>query len=190
MRKDLNKAIRDIPDNRFPGACCLVARVTSAWGVLEQTSKDKVARFVEGGPASEVLNGLAVLSKLDGLKQTAGRRVNSLDFDELAEAITLHGLKSIAKERALYFLSQAGTWNRANEVFQKIVFPVLESLLPSDVERMIRMPTDTGADLPGAHGFTLFIEKVRQTGILDGPALNELLAEHGAGYLVSQDEIA
>lgn len=190
LRKQLNKVIRDIPDNRFSDACVLVAYVGPAWSVLEQTSKDKVIRFIEQGPAADVLAGFEVLSKFDDLRPAVERRVNNLKFEELADAISSRGLRSLAKERSLQFLSQVRSWDRANEVFSKAVLPLFGDLSLQDIERIIRMPSETSADLPGAHAYGLFIEKVRQAAIFDNATLNALLTENGGSYLVPQVETA
>lgn len=190
LRKQVNKAIRDVPDNRFPGAACLVAYVKSAWGVLEQTSKDKVSRFIEEGPTTDVLSGLEPLAKFDELKPAVEARINSLSFDELAEAISSHGLLALAKERALHFLSQVRSWDRANDVFGKTVLPLFSCLSAQDIERIIRMPSENGADLPGAHGYKLFIENVRKAATFEDATLNALLTANGGGYLVPQAETA
>lgn len=186
LRKQLNKVIRDVPDNRFASACALVAAVTSAWGILEQTSKDKVCRYIEAGADVEVLRALEPLSKFDGLKSAIYQRVNSLTFDELAEAISLHGLRLAAKDRSLQFLTQVRSWDRANEVFSKAVLPLFSYLTTQDIERIIRMPTETNADLPGAHGYGLFIENVKKAATFDTATLNALLTANSGSYLVPQ----
>lgn len=190
LRKQLNKAIRDVPDCRFPGAACLVAHVKSAWSVLEQTSKDKVLCFIKEGPAGDVMSGLEDLAQFDGLRPAVEQRVSSMSFDELAQAISSHGLRKHAKERAMHFLSQVRSWDRANEVFSKAVLPLFSCLSAEDVEGIIRMPKETGADLPGAHGYGLFIENVKKAALIDGAKLNALLTANGAGYLVPQPEVA
>ncbi|PFH10932.1 hypothetical protein BCF11_3367 [Collimonas sp. PA-H2] len=188
LRKQLNTAIRDVPDNRFSGACCLVAFIKPAWHVLEQTSKNKVIRFIEEGPANEVLGGFEPLSKLDALKSAIELRINGLEFDDLANAINAHGVRALAKERSLHFLSQVGSWDRANEVFNKAVLPLFSHLSPEDIVRIVRMPSETGADLPGAHSYGLFIEKVRQAANIDNNSLNILLKENRGSYLIPQVE--
>jgi hypothetical protein len=186
LRKQLNKVIRDVPDNRFPGPCALVAYVEAAWPVLEQASKDKIIRFIEAGPTPEVLMGLEALSKFGDLLPAVERRASQLSFDELTDAISSRGLRLPAKERALHFLSQVRSWDRANDVFSKAVLPLFDCLTPQDVERIIRMPVEAGADLPGAHGYGLFIESVRKAALLDNPTLNALLSSNRGNYLVPQ----
>jgi hypothetical protein len=118
------------------------------------------------------------------------QRVDGLTLDELTEAINTHGIRALAKERAFHFLSQVRSWDRANDVFGKAVLPLSSCLSAQDIERVIRMPTDTGADLPGAHAYKLFIENVRKAAVIDAATLNSLLSSNGANYLVPQPQAA
>jgi hypothetical protein len=68
--------------------------------------------------------------------------------------------------------------------------PLFSSLSIQDVERVIRMPTDSDADLPGAHAYKLFIENVRKAALIDEATLNGLLTKNGASYLVPLPEAA
>jgi hypothetical protein len=188
LRKQLNKAIRDIPDNDFPAAAWLIATIKSGYSVLEDASKNKICRFIEEGPAADVLIVLEVLAEIGDFGPSIQTRIDNLAFEELADAIGSHGLRERAKERALHFLSEVRSWNSANEVFVKVVLPLFSCLSVQDIERVLRMPTDAGADLPGAHGYKLFVENVRRAGTFTEAALNALLTANGGGYLVPQEE--
>jgi hypothetical protein len=188
LAKQLNKAIRDVPDHRVPGAACLVAFVSPAWGVAEQVSRDKIAEFVTDGPVDDVLGALGPLSKFDDLKLAIEARINSFSFAELSKAINSKGIGSLGKGRALHFLSEVSSWNRANEVFSEVILPLFAELDRNDISRIIKMPTEANADLPGSHGYHLFIGKVRESGLFEEDELNQLLVENLAGYLVPQQE--
>lgn len=190
LRKQINKAIRNVPDEQFPGAAALVAFVRSASSILEQTSRDKIVKFIDEGPAKDVLGLLEPLSQIESFQPAVQKRVDGLTLDELTEAINTYGIRVLAKERAFHFLSQVRSWDRANDVLGKVVLPLFSSLSVQDIERVIRMPTDTDADLPGAHAYKLFVENVRKAAIIDEAALNGLLAANGASYLVPQPEAA
>jgi len=185
LRKQLNKALRDVSDARFGGACCLVAFVTPAWTLLEQPCKDKIAIFITNGPANEVLGGLQVLAHLTELEPAVKMRVDSLSLDELADAINTHGLREPAKEKSLQYLSQAFNWGRVNDVFDKTIIPLFSALTAQDVERIVRMPTETGADLIGAHNYSAFISNVRKAGLIPDTDLTTLLQHNGAGHLTN-----
>lgn len=190
LRKQLNKAIRDVPDPQFSGAACLVCRIHSSWNLLEQASKDKLVRFITTGPAAEALPFLQPFWQFEEAKAAVTQRVFLLSQDELSTAIGSHYLRDAAKERALHFLSQTRSWNAANDAFAKLIMPLYALLTQADIERIIRMPRETGADLHGAHAFKVFIDNVRQGATFEVGQLNGLLSANGAEYLVPQAQMA
>lgn len=186
LRKQLNKAVLTVPDPQFAGAACLASRIPDAWALLEPAAKDKVKKFVETGPKDEVLSGLKTLKTVGDLSDAVEERIKALDLDDLAEAIDPHGVGVLAKERALELLQEAGTWNAANSVFTKAILPLFEFLSRDDIERIIRMPTEHGADLPGANGYRVFIDAVRKQNLIPTAELDELLRNHKGDYLTPQ----
>jgi hypothetical protein len=188
LNKQLNKAIRDIPDATFAGAACLVSSIDNAWALLDQAAREKVRAFVQSGPKNEVLAGLKALSKINDLVEAVKIRVDTLELDDLAEAIEPLGIGEIAKDRALLLLQKAGSWDRANSVFSRAVLPLFGHLTRDDIWRIVRMPTEHGSDLPGSNGYRLFIEKVREGKLVPNAELDKALQENRAGYLAPQDE--
>ena len=189
-RKQLNKIMSGVDDDMFPACIWLVAYIKQGWDVLDEASQEKVKIFIEVATLEDVLAVLGPLSKIPWLDDSIASRINTLTFDDLVRVIEIPDLRTLAKERALHYLSQAGSWDRANTVFSKVILPILDILDRGDIENIIKMPTKHDADLPGAHGYGLFIEKVRESGKIDNMALNQLLQENGASYLVPQTERA
>jgi hypothetical protein len=188
LQKQLNKAVRDSPDTTFDGVVCLVCNIDNAWELLEQASKEKVRTFVENGPKGEVLLELRSLSKIDELDDVVRARIMALQLGDLAEAIEPLGVGKLAKDRALQILQNVGSWDSANSVFSKAILPLFEHLDREDIERIVRMPTEHGSDLPGAHGYGLFLEKVREIQLIPDAELNKMLRDNLAGYLLPQKE--
>jgi len=188
LNKQLNKAIRDMPDATFAGAACLVSSIDNAWALLDQAAREKVRAFVQSGPKNEVLAGLKALSKINDLVEAVKIRVDTLELDDLAEAIEPLGIGEIAKDRALLLLQRASSWDRANSVFSRAVLPLFGHLTRDDIWRIVRMPTEHGSDLPGSNGYRLFIEKVREGKLVPNAELDKALQENRAGYLAPQDE--
>jgi hypothetical protein len=62
--------------------------------------------------------------------------------------------------------------------------PLFSYLAADEVRQIIRMPSETGADLISARSYAVFIENVRKSSILGKEELNDMLANHHAGYLV------
>ncbi|MFZ6720308.1 hypothetical protein [Undibacterium sp. Ji49W] len=65
-------------------------------------------------------------------------------------AITSFNLAHFAKKRAMALLSNVGSFNSANNVIGKVIFPLFDLMTKEDFETIIKFPTTTGADLPGA----------------------------------------
>lgn len=186
LRKQINKAVRDFPDATFSGAACLVSRLNNAWALLDQASKDKIKAFVESGPNHDVLSGLGTMSKIMELQPSIRTRIGGLELAELANVINPNGVGALAKDRALALLQEAESWGQANSIFSDAVLPLFEYLEAADVERIIRMPTEHGSDLVGAHGYRLFIEEVRERQVIGHTELDQLLRTNGATYLLPQ----
>ena len=70
--------------------------------------------------------------------------------------------------------------------FARAVLPIIDILDRGDVERIIKMPSDTEADLPGSHGYEVFVNKIRKCNLIPEPELDTLLRENGASYLLPQ----
>ena len=156
LRDTLNKVVIGVEDEQLSGVICLVANVSLAWPVLNDAGQDKVKTFIVTGPIKSVMPGMKSLGELPNLKTEIQTRIESLELDDLAEAISTYDLAEQAKERALVLLSRAASWGRANDLFARAVLPIIDILDRGDVERIIKMPSDTEADLPGSHGYEVF----------------------------------
>lgn len=183
FRKQLNKIVRDVPDDLFQGAAVMVAFTDNAWSLLEDPSKNKFHEYLKRATGSEVIIVLSSLSKIPDLQEQVLRRVDTLSYDELSTAISDHRLGASAKNAAMNFVSGVRSWGQANDAINKLIFPIYEHLSKSDIERIIRSSTEHGADLPGANAFEALIEKVRLSGMFAEKDLDALLEEHGARYL-------
>ena len=188
LAQQLSKLVRDIDDPGLPSLAVLVVSIPDALMLLDQPARIRLAEFVRTGPETEVVRALGGLARHPEITPLASARVLSFDVDRLAEAITVFGVSDLAKERALVLLSEAGNWNRVNDIFLRVVMPLFESFTRDDVERIIRMPTETRADLPGAVGYSTFIDQVRQTDLIPEADLNALLRANRARLLVPDEQ--
>lgn len=184
LSKQLPKLIRDQADSEFLFGVSLVARIFGAWRMLDVPATDKIRQLVRNGKASDVVKVLAVLAHIEELKPDVEARVSQLMTQELGAVIELHRLKDLGKKRGLQLLSEARSWAAVNEVVDKVILPQFESLDRSDIEAILRYPSETGADLLHSSGLSKIVERVRQTTMFPPDELDSLLKSHGAGYLV------
>lgn len=189
LSKHLGKLIRDQPDQEFLYAAAFVCRVESSWSFLSLPAQDKVVEFVRNGKTSEVIKVLSLLAQISPLAPEVESRIGTLSLEDLSEAIASHRLKSTAKNRALQLLSVATSWDRVNDIMQKAILPLFDTLDRADFETIIRMPVETGADLLHAGGYRILIEKVRSIGIFKQEDLDELLEKNRASYLLEKNDL-
>lgn len=188
FKQQVNKAVRDVPDASFSYAAAILEHVESAWNLLDADCKNKVESYIANAAAADVIRGLGRLSKIPALTPASQRRVVALTFDELVKAIGDYELGSLARDSAIKFLGESRSYNRVNDVMTQAIFPLFEHLTVEDLKRIIKLPTETGADMPGARAYGTFIQKLRETNAIPEAELNALLIANKADYLVPQLE--
>ncbi len=124
------------------------------------------------------------MARIDELKSDVETRVSLLTTSELGEVIGLHRLGAIGKRQGLKLLSEACSWAAANEIVDKLILSQFESLDRGEIEKILRYPSEAGADLLYSSGLSKIIERVRQSEMFKPEELNALLTSHNAGYLV------
>ena len=188
ITQQVNKLVRTVDDNTLSLVATLIASTPEAINLIDAPSQVRLTEFVRTAPDSEIVKSLRVLSTKQEIMQAAIERIRSFDIERLSESISLHGLGDMAKDRALDILSESGNWGRVNDVFERLIMPIFERLTRADVERIIRMPTETGADLLGANGYGGFIDQLRRIELIPSQELNEMLRVNGATYLARTEQ--
>jgi hypothetical protein len=188
ISRQLSKLVRDVDDAVLPSVALLTAKSREVLWLVDQPARIRLAEFVRTGPEADVVRSIEGLAQHTEIEPVAKTRMLSLDTERLSEAIAIHGVRGLAKEPALSQLSEVGNWNRANKVFARLVMPLFDLLTRADVERIIRMPVETNADLPGASAYGTFIDQVRSMGLIPGPELDALLRANRASYLVPDQQ--
>lgn len=190
LNKQINKIIRTVPDKYFVGAVALVAKTTFGWIVLGDAEREQIVKFIREGQKKDILQALPALSSIVALKDTIQQRIDNLEFVDIVTVIRFPELRALAKEKALSFIERAGTWASANATFDEAILPIFDELTVEDISRIIKMPTEHDADLPGASGYGSFIERVRESKLINTQDLDALLKENKADYLVSNAEVS
>lgn len=188
LGRQLSKAINDVADDRFLWVVYLVATVTGAWGLIDQPSKDRIERFVEVASYDDLSLAIGALADIEDFRPALEARIHGFNRDELAGVVGVSQVHDVCKGRALELLAEAGSWDKTNAVITRVILPLFETLTAEDVATIVRLPTERGADLLGAHAYKLFVDRVREVGLVEEPDLDELLTNNGADYLVAQAE--
>jgi hypothetical protein len=184
LAQQLNKVVRDLPDADFPQVATLLALVPGSLFLIDAPARIRIGEFVRTGPERELVKSIVGLASHPEIGPIASAKILTFDIEPLAEGIAVYGFGCLAKERSLNLLSTVGSWTRANDVLARCVLPLFQFLTAADIERVIRMPTETGADLPGAGGYATFLNLVRRSQLIPDVQLNTLLTENKAGYLI------
>jgi len=185
IASQLSKVIRNVSDVDFPLLARLVAAMDEAPTLVNEAARIRLAEFLRTGPPAEIVKTLGGLARHPELATAAAARIAALDSTELAAVIAGGAQIDAVKERALALLGEARNYERVNSIFLRLVMPLLGSLNQADIERVIRMPAETGADLLGANGYGSFISEVRAGSLMPTVELDALLRANRADYLVA-----
>jgi len=104
----------------------------------------------------------------------------------LSTIISSLNVHEYAKSRAIDLLSNSHSWDATNSIFIDLIFPLFKVLNEEDIETIIRLPTESGADILGANTYKLFVERVRDSQMINTKELNDLLSANSANYLIPQ----
>ncbi|MGE1176500.1 hypothetical protein [Pseudomonas sp. BW7P1] len=184
IAQQMSTLVRRIDDNGLPAVARLVAATSEAISLIDDAARLRLSEFLRIGPEADVLPAMAGIGRHPLMNAVVKERILGFGIERLVTAIQEHGMADLVKERALGLLSESSSWNKTNDVFERLLLPLFTNLTRDDVERVIRMPTETGADLPGANMYEQFIDQVSRTGIIPDAELDTLLNNNRADYLV------
>lgn len=188
LHKQLSKLVNRVSDELLPHVAQLIVSVDGALDLLDEASSPRLQEFIRCAPADTVTPLLVPLAKASKYADIVRDRIAAFDFDELAKGINNFGLGHLAKGRALDLLSECKQWDPVNRAFIRLIDPLRDVLQADDIRRIFRMPTETGADLVGAHRYAPFIDFVRQHGLLSNEEIDDLLNTHNNGYLLPPEK--
>jgi len=181
----ISKVVREISDLELPFLARLLGPIPEFISLLTAPARLRLSEFVRTGAIDDVLDTLSSLSGNAELSDLAKARLGDFDGDKLAVAINDHSVGALAKDRALLLLSESRSWNTSNHLFSRVLMPLFSYLTRADVERILRMPTETQADLPGSVGYGKFVAEVRDV-LIPSADLDALLRQHRGQYLLRE----
>lgn len=184
ISQQLSTLIRQVGDQRLPAVARLVAMTPELAGMIDEAARVRLNEFIRSGPEAEVMPALAV-GRHPAFDTAVNQRIQPLEAHRLAIAIQEYGLGGMAKNRALQLLSESRSWQTTNEVIEKLIIPLFDTLTPADVERIIRMPADTEADLSGATMYGRFLSQVDCSGVLSEQQLDQLVADYNGASMTA-----
>lgn len=186
IAQKLSTLVRRVDDNGLPAVARLIAAIPEAINLIDEAARLRLREFVRVGPDLDVLPAMAGLGRHPLITEIVRARILRFGTGLLVTAIQEHGLADLAKERVFVIISECSNWHETNDVFDRLVSPLFSDLTRDDIERVIRMPTETTADLIGSNRFEQFINQVSRTGIIPEAELDTLLGNNRMEYLVRE----
>ncbi|MCS4311709.1 hypothetical protein M2397_002004 [Pseudomonas sp. BIGb0381] len=186
IAQKLSTLVRRIDDNGLPAVARLIAAIPEAVALIDEAARLRLSEFVRVGPDLDVLPAMAGLGRHPLITEIVRARILRFGTGLLVTAIQEHELAELAKERVFVIISESSNWHETNDVFDRLVSPLFSHLTRDDIERVIRMPTETTADLIGSNRFEQFIDQVSRTGIIPEAELDTLLGNNRMEYLVRE----
>lgn len=186
VKYQLDRLLRTASDDHMLAVVVLVGNMLPVWPLLEQSSRDKIVAFIETAEAGDVIKAMSVLVRNAERASKVNARIKTLYIAEIGEAIESYELGSLAKSRTLELLAESRQWVDTNEILNKGIHPIFDTLDSEDIKTIIMLPVTHGADLPGASAYSKLIQRVRGKKMFDEAELNKLLNENKAGMLATE----
>jgi hypothetical protein len=180
---DLEKIIKNTADDEFIWTFTLLVLVDGSVDGISSPEKDKILTFIETIDLQKHAFLIAAASEVSGLQEKLQERIDEADDNEIKALIAHSALHGFVVNNVLNSLQEATNWPMANSIFSELVFPIFDSLTRDDVIRVIRMPEEHGTDLIGAFNFDAFVDRVKESGLVDPDTLKTTLNEVGAESL-------
>ncbi|MGH9960081.1 MAG: hypothetical protein ACREBC_23650 [Pyrinomonadaceae bacterium] len=182
--QQISKRSSSIDDHGFLGLVPLVFELPELWELADPPVKNKILNFISSGPDDLVVAFIKDASEKDELRSAALARVNTLSVDLLSQGIINQRLGWLAVPRAIEYYKSVGSWNRANEISEKLILPLFDYFSPEEIDEILRIPKEHKADLVGSTGFLKFIQKLRSDARIDGQTLIDKLTQYDLDFYV------
>lgn len=185
LAKQLNRILQDANDAELPAAAALVSGISSYWGMLLQPARNKLEQYIRNTPNMLVAAGLPTLALTPELAPVIREKLTTFAIDELAIAIGTFGLRAPAKERALYLVSQVGSYNAANDALTRLFLPLFDEFTKEEFIQLIGFPRATGADLIGANMYSAILTRLQQSSIFTPEEFNQIALDNKLSWFVN-----
>jgi len=188
IKLQVNKVFRDVPDDNLIWAIFLALKIPEVWASLERSSVEKIITYVKVAPVDEVLPMLRFSIQKVELKDATQERIRSLGESDLSEGVLKYEFGQYAVPKAIELYTSANSWDKANRVAQNLILPLIKYFTKDDIEKIIQSPKENGADLIGSHGFSLFLDKLREQDYMSMQEINTLLDKYNLSmYKIEED---
>lgn len=188
IKRNLNKLFQLAVDEEVIWLTSMTLMIIIGWSVADDFSRNKIIAFIKVESSKDFISKLYQVYTHDDLKAVVEYRIDNLNSNDLMSLVGHENIQDLVKKRSLILLSQSRSFDQANAVISKLLLPMIESMSSADIEKILKMPTECGSDLIGAHLVRQLILSAREKEIVNGQDLDEMLTSNGFGYLLPQQQ--
>ena len=178
MKIVLNKIVlRPANDSRLHYVFGIIRYVPIAKDLLEPAAAEKIRNFLRTAPALEVRYAVPICLQLEYEAGICIERVATFDIDALSYCLKVN--HSSVHDACVSMYCSASSWGEANRIYSGLIKPIIRHLTPSHIERILRAPSEEGADLRGSNSFEIFKEEILRGCSIPGADLRSLMSSLG-----------
>lgn len=174
----IESSLSSLDDREMPALLGLVSVVPGCWAESKPKLRTRLREFVLHCDVRGGDKWLGYAGQVADLRELLVGRAPGLDDDGLAALIEA-GIETELVEEVVSRYCAVGSFPDANSVYRKLVDPLFVELSSGQVNRILRAPKESGADLSGSFGFEEFVARLRREGPLGLEELNGVLIEQG-----------
>ncbi|MCG9041977.1 hypothetical protein [Laribacter hongkongensis] len=187
IKKHCDKIVEIADDNKLFVVVILISSISNALDFVDNASKSKISTWIERCSFEHICFMFADLYRCPDMRPYLTKRIEQLSLDEIKVVPVSMEVSEHCLRRSISLLSSAFSFNAVNSIFKHGIFPFFEFITRELAEQIISLPTTTATDMIGSTGYSKFIEMIRIDGLIDDPALRDLLIANKGEYLIDFD---
>lgn len=136
LRDLLPKLAAAQSDARFYRVIFYAAKVEGAWELLGNVGQIKASNYIEKADDEDAFRFLSYAVRIPALKPLANKRLVDASTETLAKVIAANKSGEYA-EMAISRFEKAGSFRRAESLFEELIMPLVEVVAAPDAKRVL-----------------------------------------------------
>ena len=159
LRHTLNNLGRRLGDHDLYLFFGLLLHFPLTWDFLESDNKTRIEQLLLQTSAETAPGILPTTYAISELEVSSRKKTNELNSEQLGRLLEA-SKHPIAIARAVDLYCGSENWDQANTRYNQVIQPVLGELSEAQIRRILVAGNVEGADLNGAHSFSIFTRHV------------------------------
>jgi len=166
LRDLLPQLAAALPDKRFYRVIFFVARVQGTWESLGNAGQIKAATYVEKSTEEDAYRFLPYAVQVPALRELANKRLVDASVETLTRVISASRSGEYG-EMAVSRFELAGSFRRAEALFEELIMPLAELLSIPDAKRVLEAFCKNGQITYAGRIPALYLKLLKSTAKLD-----------------------